>query len=68
MVNNDSAIASIHLSKIIDTGMISQEILRGVKWTLGKNDKWTLLLSTLTHSGICSEEFFEYCTKRILVK
>ncbi len=54
MVNNDSAIASIHLSKIIDAGMISQEILKDVKWTLGKNDKWTLLLSALTHSGICS--------------
>ena len=53
MANNDSAIALILLSKIIEAGLISQEILKDVKWTLGKNDKWTLLLSALTHSGIC---------------
>jgi hypothetical protein len=54
MANNGLTIALVHLSKIIDAGLISQEMLQDVKWALGDNDKWTLLLSSLANSGICS--------------
>jgi hypothetical protein len=68
MVNKDMTIAIAHLGNLVIDRFLTAQLLAGIVWKVGANEKWTWLINAFSEIGYCTPEMFEHCMKRIITK